>query len=217
MGRAGRNGASATATLISSLSNIDHASAWIRDHLHTSAHVKRVLDEFSSCWQYAMCHLAGKCRRQTLLELFAEDTVKSTDMDVNCCDVCQGSTCNKTTNVDCKRELAVLVNAIDTIGEKGEVKLAQWIRGTSLQWTNDFDKTSMSYGNAMGHSKMWWRLFMRQCHVLGLLRKELRSILKRSGHYSIQGVMVVLAKARNLLSLDVSLLLPCITNIEDCK
>ena len=40
---------------------------------------------------------------------------------------------------------------------------------------------------------------------------------KRSGHYSIQGVMAVLAKARNfyLLSSGESLLLPCITNSED--
>jgi len=32
-----------------------------------------------------------------------------------------------TTHADCHSELAVLVDAIDTIGDKGEAKLAQWI------------------------------------------------------------------------------------------
>ena len=87
--------------------------------------------------------------------------------------------------MDRKEELGILVDAIDSLGEKEEVKIAQWIRGTSLSWTSDYDQTSMSYGSAKGHSEMGWRNFMRQCHVLSLVRKELRSIVKKSGHYSI--------------------------------
>ena len=42
---------------------------------------------------------------------------------------------------------------------------------------------------SQGHSEMWWRLFIRKCHVLGVVRKELKSIIKQSQHYGIQGVI----------------------------
>ena len=58
------------------------------------------------------------------------------------------------------------------------MKLAQWIRGSSLAWTNAYDKKAPSYGYSTGHSEMSWRIFMRQCHVLGLVQRELKSIKK---------------------------------------
>ena len=72
-----------------------------------------------------MSHLVHNCRRLTLLELFGEG-VSTTNLQVpnrECCDVCA-------------LELSILHNAIEVIGQKGEVKLAQWIRGSSLAWTN---------------------------------------------------------------------------------
>ncbi|MDD9816535.1 MAG: RecQ family ATP-dependent DNA helicase [Gammaproteobacteria bacterium] len=143
LGRAGRGGQRATATIFYSMSHIDHAGAWIREHFHNSEHVKRVLKEFSNSWQYVMSHLAAKCRRQMLLELFSEEAISKEDGE-NCCDVCMHKGKEEGTHVDCHSELAILVDAIDTIGDKGEVKLAQWIRGTSLQWTNDYNKSANS-------------------------------------------------------------------------
>ena len=49
---------------------------------------------------------------------------------------------------------------------------------------------------------------MRQWHVLCLVHRELHSIVKKSGHHSIQGIYVVLSKAREALSSDEPLLLP---------
>ena len=37
--------------------------------------------------------------------------------------------------------------------------------------------------------KKWWRTFIRKCHVLGLAKKQLRSIIKKSQHYGIQGII----------------------------
>ena len=39
---------------------------------------------------------------------------------------------------------------------------------------------------------------MLQCHVLGLVQKQLRSVIKKSEHYSIQGVLVVQDKGREV-------------------
>ena len=44
-------------------------------------------------------------------------------------------------------ELKILVDALWQIGIKGEVKVAEWIRGSSVAWTNAYNKKSLSYGN----------------------------------------------------------------------
>ena len=77
-----------------------------------------------------------------------------------CCDVCALESFG---NSDVTKELSILHNAIEVIGQKGEIKLAQWIRGSSLPWTNAYDKKAPSYGYSTGHSEMCWRIFMRQC------------------------------------------------------
>jgi len=51
---------------------------------------------------------------------------------------------------------------------------------------------------------------VRQCHVCGLLQKELRSIIKKIGYYCIQGVMCVLPKAREVIDEKESVLLPMV-------
>lgn len=49
-------------------------------------------------------------------------------------------------------------------------------------------KKSISFGNHKDHSLEQWRLFMRQCNVLGLVKYDLRSMIKSSGHYSVMGI-----------------------------
>ena len=102
---------------------------------------------------------------------------------------------------DMAEELKIDADAITNIGAKGEVKIAQWIRGSSVAWTSSYNKKSMLYGNSKGRSEMWWRKFIRQCHVAGYIDKQLKSIIKKSGHsYSIQGVYHVLPKAAEHLA-----------------
>ena len=55
----------------------------------------------------------------------------------SCCDVCAQEYLGSN---DVTEELSILYDAINTIGQKGEVKLAQWIRGSSLSWTDAYYK-----------------------------------------------------------------------------
>ena len=69
-------------------------------------------------------------------------------------DVCNETlrTSNDTSKLDSKK-VPVLINVTDTIGDKGQVNLAQWIREISVQWkvhygeleqwTIDCDQTSV--------------------------------------------------------------------------
>ena len=56
----------------------------------------------------------------------------------------------------------------------------------------------MSYGNHKGHSERWWRGFIKACHVLGLANKNLQSIIKKSRHYGIQGIICETEYGRNI-------------------
>ena len=47
----------------------------------------------------------------------------------------------------------------------------------------------ISYGNASGPSEKWWWLFIRKCHVLEFVKKELKSIIEQSQHYGVQDVI----------------------------
>ena len=95
-----------------------------------------------------MAHLAGKCRRQLFLDLFGEGYSKLSE-NSHCCDVCD----TEVTMHDCNAELCTLINAVDTVGEIGELKVVQWIRGSSLVWTDQYDKNSISYGKSHAPSQ----------------------------------------------------------------
>ena len=89
-----------------------------------------------------------------------------------------------------QRELSHrILDALECIGPKGEVKVGEWIRGSAISWTNQYNKESLSYGNHQGHDVEFWRMFMRQCHILGLVDYKLQSMIKRNGHYSVMGVL----------------------------
>ena len=55
---------------------------------------------------------------------------------------------------------------------------------------------------------------MRQCHVVGVVRKQLKSIVKQSQHYCIQGIFKVQSTGRKIVAENTSFLLP---TVADCK
>ena len=65
-----------------------------------------------------------------------------------CCDVCENQAAYQM--VDCKEELKILDDALKQVGSKGEVKIYEWVRGSKVSWTNEFDKSALSYGNHRG-------------------------------------------------------------------
>ena len=85
-----------------------------------------------------MADSAGLCRCEGLLSSFGEDAAENNDGD-NCCDVCK----MEIRLQDMTEELSIVADAITTIGAKGEVKIAQWIRGSSVAWTSSFNRKSV--------------------------------------------------------------------------
>ena len=138
--------------------------------------------------------MSGVCRRHSLLDLFGE-TGTEPEHYGTCCDVCLSRDQYYNMN-NMKNELAIVINALDQLGSRGEVKIAEWIRGSKLAWTNEFDKSVMPYGNHCGRAVEFWRNFLRQCYVNGLVQMELQSLIKRNGHYSVYGVYFPTDKGR---------------------
>ena len=57
------------------------------------------------------------------------------------CDVCQQEL---GTLVDRKRELSILIKAIDELPKMGEVKMTEWIRGGQIAWVKTVAKHEVS-------------------------------------------------------------------------
>ena len=142
-------------------------------------------------------NFAGKCRRRVLLEGF-QDPATLSESCSECCDVCERKTECDLDITDLTEELKILINAIDTLRQKGQKKISEWIRGTSLVWTQPYNKQCTSYGNHRGHSQNWWQTFMKQYHVVGLVNRKLKSMVKQSGHYSVFGTYEVTPKGREI-------------------
>jgi len=142
-------------------------------------------------------NLAGMCRRRLILEMFGEESTSSTSTE-DCCDVCMYKAQNYS---DFKEELKVLIDAVDHLGSMGEVKVAEWVRGSKIAWinTNAFDKKCLSYGNHKGKDMNFWRTFIKQYSVISLVQLELKSMIKGSGLYAVNGVYYVTSK-EHLLS-----------------
>ena len=62
LGRGGRDGQPATAIIFYSMSNTNHAMAWLCEHHSNTEHCELILKEFSVSWRYIMADLAGMCR-----------------------------------------------------------------------------------------------------------------------------------------------------------
>ena len=62
-------------------------------------------------------------------------------------------------------ELKLLLDAIKELGNRGEVKVTEWIRGGQLTWMKDIqvdrNETSVYGKSPKGLSKVWWRNFIR--------------------------------------------------------
>ena len=87
LGRAGRDGYQAAATIIYQQSEISHANAWVLNSLSKKDRCQHILRKFSMSWRYVQSHLAGVCRRRMSLDMFGEaDSACSANGD--CCDVC---------------------------------------------------------------------------------------------------------------------------------
>ena len=205
LGRAGRDGKVASATVIYSASNIDHASAWLKQHHHDQEYCTRVLKDFGESWKYVLAHISCTCRRKVLLDMFGEEESSNTGSteSMTCCDVCEtnASNCGEEF-LDVTAELIMLVNAIDTLGLKGELKISQWIRGSNAVWTQEYDKSAPSHGNFKGHSEAWWRLFIKMCYSFGYVQRETQSLIKKNGHYAILGVYKVTTKGREFTATE---------------
>ena len=102
------------------------------------------------------------------MDMFGEEN-NSCDSSGDCCDVCMHKNGDETEYTDHKEELKILLDALNNIGCKGEVKIAEWIRGSKLQWTDAFNKNCLSYGNHNNKDMNFWRTFIKQCHVMSLV------------------------------------------------
>lgn len=91
------------------------------------------------------------CEDVKVSNSFGEDAAENKDSG-NCCDVYK----MELQLQDMTEELRIVADAITTIGAKGEVKIAQWIRGSLVIWTSSFNRKSMSYENSKGRSETWW-------------------------------------------------------------
>ena len=180
--RGGRDGEQAQATILYRSTDISHANAWVLKNLSNKARCNYILGCFLESWKYVNAHLAGKCRRRIILDAFREIDMPAEFTRI-CCDVCEQRTTFQMDMVDCKEELKILDDALKQVGSKGEVKISEWVRGSKVSWTNEFDKSALSYGNHKGRDIGFWRKFLKQCHVLSLVQMELKSLIKSSGYY----------------------------------
>ena len=85
----------------------------------------RILGEYSTAWKFAWANVAGKSRRQVLIEEFQDPTVLSDDISSECFDGCEQKTKSDSDLIDLKEELKLLINVIDTLRQKGEKKIAE--------------------------------------------------------------------------------------------
>ena len=87
LGRAGRDGKQACATILYRRTDISHSNAWILNNLHNKERCNYILMGYSDSWRYVLAHLAGVCRRRLLLDLFDEKDTQTYSCGT-CCDVC---------------------------------------------------------------------------------------------------------------------------------
>ena len=62
LGRGGKDGEQAHATVLYCSTDISHANAWVLNNLSNKAHCNHILACFLDSWKYVNADLAGKCR-----------------------------------------------------------------------------------------------------------------------------------------------------------
>ena len=148
LGRAGRSGQAATATILYSESDVQNVLGWLHDHLQNRLLRDTILAEYDMSWKLVYCKLAGRCLRKALLEYYNEEL---TDAAKSCCEVCDGE--NDMDYTSCTREAKLLVQAIRALGPKGECKLSEFLRGSNSSWLTEENKrtaTEVQQGSGLG-------------------------------------------------------------------
>ena len=163
LGRAGRNGQAATATILYSESDVQNVLGWLRDHLRNRVVRDTILSEYDTTWKLVYCKLAGKGIHKMLLEYYDEELQVGAE---SCCGVCDGP---ERDLIPCTKEARSLVQAVQALGSKGECKVSEFLRGSNSSWLTEQNKEDISYGAGRDHSLAWWRIFIRQCHCLGII------------------------------------------------
>ena len=97
---------------------------------------------------------------------------------------------------------------MEQVGNKGELKVSEWIRGSKSPWTDSYNKESLSYGNHRGRDINFWHRFMKQCYVLSLVAYKLKSMIKKSGFYAVHGIYHVSQKGKEAVDKDEPVILP---------
>ena len=143
--------------------DIHHIGFWSGD-LARQNRVNKISEtsrNFSEAMQFCYSYLSGTCRRRVLLKLFGESEDSETSTD-KCCDICSQGVIQMENRAT---ELKLLIDAIKELGYRGEVKIAEWIRGGQLTWMKDIQidrNASSAYGESpKGLSKACWRNFIR--------------------------------------------------------
>lgn len=93
------------------------------------------------------------------------------------------------------------------IGNKGESKLTEWIRGNTCPLMKTLNKTSTSFANPCGHSEGWWRSFFHKCHAIGVLERKLCNLAKSNQHYAIMAIYTITWKGQKVISDDAPVML----------
>ena len=93
LGRAGRDGQHACATVLYHKSDISHANSWVLNNLANAEKCNRILTGCSKSWQYVNAHLAEVWCRKLLLAIFGEES-SSANASGDCCDVCSATNRN---------------------------------------------------------------------------------------------------------------------------
>ena len=96
----------------------------------------------------------------------------------------------------------MVFDAIQQVGNKGESRLTEWIRGNTRPWMKTLNKSSTSFANSCGHSEGWWRTFFRKCHAVGVLEQKLCNLAKSNQHYAIMAIYIVTWKGQKVISDD---------------
>ena len=86
----------------------------------------------------------------------------------------------------------------------------------SQAWISDKNTQTLSFSNHCGHSDVWWRVFLRKCHVLGILECFLTKIVKSSGQYAVFACYSVTNAGRRKLS-DCAPVLVCQSTAKAIK
>ena len=168
LGRAGRNGQAATATILYSESDVQNVLGWLRDHLRNRVVRDTILSEYDASWKLVYSKLAGKCIRKMLLEYYDEELQVEAE---SFCGVCDGP---ERDLIPCTKEARSLVQAVQTLGSKRECKVSEFLRGSNSSWLTKRNKEDISYawgwpGPFFG---MVENIHYRQCHCLGIIDKK---------------------------------------------